>query len=266
MWDRMSRYDESEAVPPDIESVPVHAGPQGVRTAGCLILIMLLTPCLIFGISRYLHLLELTGLGLIIWIVVANLKRRRIFDPNVVMLGGPITVLLIGLGLLMPLIPWLPCPAWIPRTTVKRSDYRTMETIFGKSLPDSFHITHTRYPGYDLVFNGPDGPLPAGYEIMVNAHDLSHLVQGFNLEEIKSQQGEWPGRQYETLFLLKDLHNDLAEQYWAGKLEYQTLKDKLKVFMLEKHKDTIWISIDERTSPSLKVYLSTRVPYMENPS
>jgi len=41
------------------------------------------------------------------------------------------------------------------------------------------------------------------------------------------------GRMYDTQFLMRDLHNDLAELYEDGKLEERVLRDNLRVFMLQ---------------------------------
>lgn len=237
----------------------------GWGSIGCLGLIMLVIPFLFFGISPYIHMIELIGLGIIIWIAFANIEKRGIIEPKILVVGLPVLILFIVLGLLMPRVPWLPCPSWVPRSVVKPSDYRAMERVFEKPLPSSFQITQTRYPGFDIAFNGPDGPLRAGYEVLISAADLSYLMKGLELEEEKNDYG-WPGRFYDCQDLMKDLRNDMAEQYWHGTLDEQVLRDKLRVFSFPKLGDVNWISIDERTSPSLKVYLSTRVPYMKDPS
>lgn len=101
--------------------------------------------------------------------------------------GAPVLAILVAFGLMLPTVSWLPCPSWYSRHVVKKADYRAMELIFGYPLPSSFRISQVHYPGYSLVFNGPDGPNAATYEVVLEKPEYDALMAAAQREEVASE-------------------------------------------------------------------------------
>lgn len=231
---------------------------------GCLGLLFLFCfgPALLMVMSDFVHIIGLGLAGLLGWFLIATAFRKKMWNPLMILVGMLLMGGLVTLGVLMPVISFLPCPSWCSRQVVKKSDYRAMESIFGHALPASFRISQIHYPGYNLIFNGPDGPLAAEYEAILNRFDLNVLMAKAAKEEVTKKEGEWPAFGYQSKHLLERFGND-----WPAKYDKERWDQKMpkvpKAYWIKDQGDRInsLVTVDDRSSSTVRLYVYTRVPY-----
>jgi hypothetical protein len=185
------------------------------------------------------------------WILAVSTKKRlaRLWALPV-MLG--VFTLTLGVSLGIQRFQWIPYPGWCQRAIVKSYDYRVMEKFFGKALPGSFKITQVYFRPY--FFPAPDGPAPVQYEAVIPAADYRLMVTGVPIERPKANdEDHYIRRTVDN----EGIHSDLSAQYEKS-IENQTTFSLLKVYV---KKNAGWFCLDERTSPSLRLYISTYLPY-----
>lgn len=219
---------------------------------------------LVLLFSGALHILGLAFMGIAFWYLLAKARRSGMLKPRTGTVGASVLVLLVAFGLMTVFVSWLPCPRWCSRNVVKQADYRAMERIFSQPLPPSFRIIQVRYPGYSLVFNGPDGPLAAEYEVAVEKNDYDALMAGAASEEVQSDNGEWPAAGYQSEFVLKDFGNDWPGQYDQNRwnLKEARLPKAYRVTCpVRGTPRTSLVTVDDRDPVTVRLYLYTRVPY-----
>lgn len=154
--------------------------------------------------------------------------------------------------------PFLRQPSPLARKSARKIDYQTLEFIFRtKPLPESVKLTGVDYAGYSTIFNGPDGAVYSKYEITLNAADFERMRGNFekNITSREPSNSAWNA--------VYAFDSDLREFYWE---HLDTPREKeVTHFTLEtrnsteqKHPPLSTMVVDGRTSPTLKIYLSTR--------
>lgn len=227
---------------------------------GSTSVVLLLMAIPAYAISDYWIVYLLACSGYLAWTLAARLHKKPMSDPAIARFAWPAMVFLIGFGLLMPRVSWLPCPSWVSRSVVKQADYRAMEKIFGKPLPESFHISQVNYPGYNLLFNGPDGPNFATYEVLVDEEDFEQLTSDLAMEVLPQSKDSSPAGGPRMLVNLQEMHNGLAVKLGQDPLK-NPFAANFSAFKMETPGGKTTVGIDRSEAPKLKVYVSTRVPY-----
>lgn len=194
--------------------------------------------CLLFSLSG--------GLAL------APLWKMKPWNIRIISTTLVFYLLLVCANLWIQRFPWVPYPAWCERTIVKSYDYRIMQKFFGKTIPDTLKITQVYFQPYS--FPSPDGPLPVQYEVHITANGYQELINGLQMHQPKDDERDYYLRR---LFSSKEFHNDLYDEYEKSFDDHANY-----------HPPTIylggndgWFYLDERTSPSLRLFIATRLPY-----
>ena len=233
---------------------------------GCLSMTLLLvfSPVLMIAFSNYVHVAGLAVAGLLLWFLVARWSGRKMLDRKLALPGVLLLAGLVILGLMMLVVGFLPCPPWCSRKVVKNADYRAMARIFDHPLPPSFRITQVYYPGYNLVFNGPDGPASAAYEAVMGKNDYAALMSGASKAEVTSEIRDWLTFTRQSRDILKRFGNDwpdkLQQDYFGGKRPKPPKVYRVKCQGGEAPASSL-VTVDDRASSTVRLYIYTRVPY-----
>ncbi|MEN6627437.1 MAG: hypothetical protein ABFD69_14530 [Candidatus Sumerlaeia bacterium] len=208
----------------------------------------------LFCNENYTYLVMLVCLGFFVYgcVSVSRLAGKKPWHPGVV-LAAALLYAAAGLcAVWVQRFEWVPYPKWCKRTIVKAGDYRLMQRIYRKPLPASFHIDQVRY--YPYTFPAPDGPTPAMYEIKLQADDCQALLANLNFEEKTLN----PDQGWRDIQILEAFKNPLFDQLGNGNGgEAKRVPKKLIII------NNSSMIIDDRSSPTLLVYVSSYLPYMK---
>jgi hypothetical protein len=154
---------------------------------------------------------------------------------------------------------WMPAPGFMKRSDVQETDYDTMKSVFDQNpLPSSLKIAQVRYAGYSLIFNGPNGPAYSDYELLVDAGDWMGMRKGL----LPFMEQKVPPRVWSTTM---SFNNDL----WDVFIERVAFTEKDDGKWPEyysvsrpvhggKYKAWSAVLVDDRSSPTIKLYVQTR--------
>jgi hypothetical protein len=159
---------------------------------------------------------------------------------------------------------FLPTSRQAPRSFVMTRDYRDMRRIFLCAvLPPSFKILRIHHPG-SLFLPSPDGPSPILYEAAVTSDDYLRLVAQID-DGAKRMEGGFDFRRGWAMFYFnKSLGQQLIDQLLEPQPRWSPLvleSVTTKSLGGQQYQRRSYVAVDDRSSDSLRLYITTPVPY-----